>query len=131
MPTIRVDAQVYARLQREAKPFVDTPNSVLRRLLGLEDSSDHPADRQCQVGELLPLIEAGLLQVGDTLEWRRRSSTHYATVMEDGQLRLEDGSIFASPSAAGKALSGYEVNGWRSWGRSVDRVRLSALRGRL
>jgi hypothetical protein len=131
MPTIRVDDQVYAQLQRAAKPFVDTPNSVLRRLLGLEGPSDQPSDRQGQVGELLPLIEAGLLQTGDTLEWRRRSSTHHATVLEDGRLRLEDGRLFASPSAAGKALSGYEVNGWRSWGRSRDRVRLSALRDRL
>ncbi len=40
-PTIRVDDEVYARLQAEAKPFVDTPNSVLRRLLGLPSA---PAD---------------------------------------------------------------------------------------
>jgi len=35
-PSIRVDEEVYGLLQRHAAPFVDTPNSVLRRLLGLE-----------------------------------------------------------------------------------------------
>jgi hypothetical protein len=33
--TIGVDDEVYARLQAEAQPFVDTPNSVLRRKFGL------------------------------------------------------------------------------------------------
>lgn len=32
---IEVDEEVYMALQREAEPFVDTPNSVLRRLLGI------------------------------------------------------------------------------------------------
>ena len=34
-PTIRVDDEVFAALQKRAQPFVDTPNSALRRLLGL------------------------------------------------------------------------------------------------
>lgn len=33
--TIRVDREVYDRLKEDAEPFVDTPNSVLRRLLGM------------------------------------------------------------------------------------------------
>ncbi len=39
---IRIDEEVLAALQEMAEPFVDTPNTVLRRLLGLElpDSSD-------------------------------------------------------------------------------------------
>ena len=34
-PTVRVDEEVYEQLKAHAEPFVDTPNSVLRRLLGL------------------------------------------------------------------------------------------------
>jgi Mrr N-terminal domain len=34
-PTIRIDEEVMAVLKENAEPFVDTPNSVLRRLLGL------------------------------------------------------------------------------------------------
>ncbi len=34
-PTIRIDDEVYAWLQKQARPFHDTPNSVLRRLAQL------------------------------------------------------------------------------------------------
>ena len=36
MPVIRVDDEVFSALQKQAVPFVDTPNSTLRRLLGLD-----------------------------------------------------------------------------------------------
>lgn len=35
-PTIRIDNDVYAWLQSQARPFEDTPNSVLRRVAGLD-----------------------------------------------------------------------------------------------
>ena len=38
MPTIRIDDEVYRGLQSQARPFEDTPNSVLRRILGLEEA---------------------------------------------------------------------------------------------
>lgn len=37
-PSLEVDDQIYDLLRREAEPFVDTPNSVLRRLLGLAEA---------------------------------------------------------------------------------------------
>jgi hypothetical protein len=40
--TIRIDEDVYGALQAQAVPFVDTPNSVLRRLLGLASSEEGP-----------------------------------------------------------------------------------------
>src|SRR5437660_477516 len=36
MKVIRIDEDVWAGLQKKAQPFEDTPNSVLRRLLGLD-----------------------------------------------------------------------------------------------
>ena len=36
-PTIRVDEEVYGWLQGNARPFEDTPNSVLRRIAGLDN----------------------------------------------------------------------------------------------
>lgn len=36
-PTIRIDDDVYAWLQGQARPFDDTPNSVLRRLAQLDN----------------------------------------------------------------------------------------------
>ena len=38
-PTIRIDEQVYRWLQGNARPFEDTPNSVLRRIAGLDTAS--------------------------------------------------------------------------------------------
>ena len=35
-PTIRIDQELYAYLQEQAEPFVDTPNTVIQRLLGLD-----------------------------------------------------------------------------------------------
>jgi hypothetical protein len=35
-PTIRIDIEVLDKLKEQAEPFVDTPNTVLRRILGLE-----------------------------------------------------------------------------------------------
>jgi hypothetical protein len=37
-PSIEIDEEVYEQLKRRAEPFVDTPNSVLRRVLQLSPS---------------------------------------------------------------------------------------------
>ena len=42
-PTIRIDGDVYAALQQRADAFVDTPNSVLRKILGLGKEADAEA----------------------------------------------------------------------------------------
>ncbi|MFG2582025.1 DUF4357 domain-containing protein [Streptomyces malaysiensis] len=121
---ITVDAEVFARLQREAKPLIDTPNSVLRRLLALDETTP-------QQGALAKLLTAGLLQAGQRLTWRRRNlgQEHRAHVTAEGSLRLEDGRICASPSGACEAVTGAKANGWDAW-HTDDGTSLSALRGR-
>lgn len=63
---IEVDDEVMARVQGRARPFLDSPNDALRRLLGLGPASeagcaplpsDEPPARQARAksGELLPL----------------------------------------------------------------------------
>lgn len=39
MPVIRIDPEVYSSLQERARPFLDSPNDVLRRVLGLDEAS--------------------------------------------------------------------------------------------
>jgi hypothetical protein len=39
-PTIRIDNEVLDKLKEHAEPFVDTPNSVLRRILGLSPGAE-------------------------------------------------------------------------------------------
>lgn len=36
MESIKIDSDVFTHLQKHARPFVDTPNSTLRRLLGID-----------------------------------------------------------------------------------------------
>jgi Mrr N-terminal domain/SeqA protein N-terminal domain len=43
-PTIRIDEELYAYLKEKAEPFVDTPNSVLRRLLKLPGENGSSAE---------------------------------------------------------------------------------------
>lgn len=75
---IEVDDEVWALLRERAEPLVDTPNSVIRRELGLDASSEHDGRRgpmrtkmeRAPFGTLLPekeyerpilevLVEAG------------------------------------------------------------------------
>ncbi|MFF0052847.1 hypothetical protein ACFYRI_00400 [Streptomyces microflavus] len=106
--TIRVDNDVFAALQRLAEPFTDTPNSVLRRLLGLTEPSTEDSP-------LADLIADGRLHVGQRLVWRRRNlkQVHHAVVIEGGGLKLDDGSIHTTPSSAATTLAGNPQNGWR------------------
>ena len=112
--TIAVDDEVFAVLQRDAIPFVDsTPNDVLRRkLLG-----EKPEPRARRAGDLMPLIEAGRLKVGDRLvhPQPRKRRTFTAEVTSDGYIQLDDGRKFAAPSPALKACVGTQINGWYQW----------------
>ena len=59
------------------------------------------------------LIDAGLLTPGQKLTWHRRNrgEVHEATVTADARLRLADGSVHATASAAASHLAGYPVKG--------------------
>jgi len=50
MPTIRIDKDVYSWLESQAIPFKDTPNTVLRRLAGLDkrENSDSNVNEEKQ-----------------------------------------------------------------------------------
>lgn len=133
MPTIRVDDEVYALLQAEAKPFVDTPNTVLRRKYGLDpDAAGSTANPPtAPAGRVGKLLDVGLLNPMDELTWDRRQHgrKHVAWVTKEGSLQLDDGTIqvFATPSGAARHLAGYEVNGWRNWrhtrsGKTLDEL---------
>lgn len=55
MPTIRIDNEVYAWLQKMARPFEDTPNSVLRRIANLEEEvkMERQINRQATTGKVM------------------------------------------------------------------------------
>src|SRR6266567_6414793 len=81
-------------------------------------------------GVLAPLLEAGVLQPGETLTWRRRNkgATYTATVLPGGALQTADGRVHATVCAAAVHVSGiYGSNGWQAW-RRADGVSLGSLR---
>lgn len=140
-PNVYLDEDVLKALHALAKPWIETtPNAVLRRLLaegalgkvpetGSTGWTDETPGKDRE-GVLKPLIDKGLLEVGERLEWRRPrlGQVHHATVLPGGCLRLDDGQLFEKPSPACKAISGQETDGWAAWRRVSDGRSLKTLR---
>jgi RAMA domain-containing protein len=126
MPTIRVSDEVFDELKRRAEAFVDTPDSVMRRVLGLTGGK-----ATGKTGRLLPLLRSGALSVGDRLVWRRkqRGEVHVAVTTPNGCLELADGRIATSLSGACAKLSDNKsYDGWEEWRRESDDTLLDDLR---
>lgn len=114
MRTIKVDDEVFAALEREAKAFVETtPNDVLRRVL----LSKEPGSAPEKAGDLMPLIKAGHVRAGDKLVHHqpRKRRTFTAVVTAGGYIELDDGRPFAEPSPALRECVGHQINGWTNW----------------
>jgi hypothetical protein len=74
------------------------------------------------------LISSGILEIGTILELRKGTSAgKTAQVVEDGSLRLEDGSIHKTPSGAAVHIRKRSANGWVEWGLVGTDLRLSDL----
>ncbi|MGC5343982.1 DUF4357 domain-containing protein [Streptomyces sp. DT24] len=130
MRIIEVDEEVFSYLQSRSEPLVDTPNDVLRReLLGKSGEAVSRATGR-RDGSLTPLIEAGLVSAGDTLQHHqsRLKRTHTATVTADGWIEIPDGRAFPQPSPALKAQTGSSINGWGQYTHVPSGRRLQELR---
>ena len=55
---IEIDNEVFAFLEKNAKPFVDTPNTVLRRLL-LKKESTYKEDVMASLLNITKKVSAG------------------------------------------------------------------------
>ncbi|KAB8289170.1 hypothetical protein DSM100688_0250 [Bifidobacterium ramosum] len=73
------------------------------------------------------VVKAGLLIPGETLVWERprKGERWVATVTDNGRFRLEDGSEYASPTAAARAAGGRSGGGLDVWKRVSDGRKLS------
>jgi hypothetical protein len=81
---------------------------------------------------LMDLIQAGLIQPGQALQFNRRESTR-AHVTPHGTV-LFQGVEYSSLSAAGRAVTNKAVNGWAAWRVKVgnsDWIKISDLRGEI
>lgn len=79
------------------------------------------------------LLEAGLIKPNTSLTWTRpRLGLSYdALVLNTGEIRLDDGRTYASPSLAAREAAGIVAyNGWNAW-KVPDGQTLSDLRTEL
>lgn len=79
---------------------------------------------------LKALVEAGVVPAGATVFATFKGGRRHASIDADGCLHLDDGSVYKKPSAAARAVTGYESNGWNFWKIEIDgkTVPLKALR---
>lgn len=72
------------------------------------------------------VVAAGLLIPGETLVWERprKGERWVSTVTADGRLRLDDGSEYATPTAAARAVGGRSA-GLDVWKRTSNGEKLS------
>jgi hypothetical protein len=65
---IRIDEEVWAELQKRARPLVDTPNSVLRRVFSLSEEGSETDETDIRITKLLKAVEES---VGEPTQVRR------------------------------------------------------------
>jgi len=125
--TIEIEDEVFIQLQDRARPFIDTPNDVIKRLLaevglGTQGASASPLPSAppgvSTTGRLSMLIEDGLVRPGDKVRHRRKRTGEVfeATITEGGCLQV-DGipALFREPSPALRHFTGSQIDGWHNW----------------
>lgn len=126
--SIELDRDVFEALQRLAKPFVDTPSSVIKRLIEQASRPDEEGARpEAQTSEKGfasfrgATIPYGNLRATYKPRGGNKAFKFDAKVTSEG---IEfDGEVFDNPSSAGihaKKLAGAEgsaasTNGWEFW----------------
>lgn len=136
MPVIRVDDKVWNELQRRAEPLVDTPNSVLRRILGLTGEEINNAENVIEI-ELSNLYSPRRWALIPVPRKKRRFFPGYKVYFD---LETDTGAITTRVVSAPKGtplgdLNGgaYIQGGLRPWYNSHpelkpgDRLRFEAL----
>lgn len=77
-----------------------------------------PAKAPRATGKRIPSLQFLGSRMPEVLKVTFKGTEHVATVLEDGRIALgrdAEPEIFNSPSRAGKAVAGREVDGWTFW----------------
>jgi len=127
MNTIEVDDEVYRALEKHVSGFKDTPNQVLRRMLGLSKTSGMGSS-QTDVGrdkshtkapkvDLEALIEAGSVRNGERLlfrDYQQNKVNGVEAVIRGKQLEYE-GKTYSMSALARKVMrnQGYSNQSYR------------------
>lgn len=118
MPKFRailIDLEVHKRVEADRRTFAESPNDIVRRLLGLApgepvQAEQPPLDRP---GPRDLVVKAVRFPEGASLRMAHKGKTTFAEI-GDGAIWV-NGKAYKSPSAAAIAVAGTSVNGWRLW----------------
>ena len=122
MRDIEIDLDIHKLIEKERRNFAETPNTVLRRLLGLSVSREQTTGQPNEEHQPMEGAWTGkgvTLPAGTQLRMAYRGRQYHGEI-KDGSLFV-GGKRFSSPSAAaGKSVrtkSGNPtlLNGWNYW----------------
>lgn len=112
MHTIEIDFDVFKALTNRRSSESISYNDVIRDLLGMEPKENINENKNPLGGA--PLIAMGVkFKHGTNFRVIYKGKTYNAKVI-DGFLVYNE-KRYSSPSMAGIAITGYNVNGWRFW----------------
>ena len=121
-PTVRIDDDVFEALKQHAEPFVDTPNTVLRRLLNLGRTAG-PAGEELEDDSAEPEPQATSPEAQRSGRRRRRKSVRPA--------RAKRGSILHESAYELPMLEILDEHGGRAATREVIEELGTRLNGQL
>ncbi|HEU0021714.1 MAG TPA: hypothetical protein VFR55_08595 [Dehalococcoidia bacterium] len=109
---IRIDEQVWAELQKLARPLEDTPNSVLRRVFGLSEEGEGAGGLDARVNKLLGLVQEAVGEAPQVFRVRKdysfsSRSGGVAAYIRPQQQKLRVGVSKESATATG--LRGWDT----------------------
>lgn len=118
MRTIEIDFDVHKRIELERKGFEESPNTVLRRLLGLPPEKATTQDAANDLSSAWRDKNGCTLPHGTRLRMTYGGRTHEGVI--DHGVWIVEGETYHSPSgAAGVARTrgGFQtkLNGWNYW----------------
>ena len=97
-PTIRIDDEVYSWLQERARPFEDTPNTVLRRIAGLDKNSKLIVNRNNSLKGEHKMTVPSRMNKGQILNQEWKVDARHALYHKDGHwfnnLKYFPGALF-------------------------------------
>lgn len=117
--SIEIDFDVHQKIETERKSFAETPNNVLRRLLGLGvNAPTEPPPPSPSKG--LSWSGGGLTLPHGTLLRMKYNGQQYEGEISDGHWII-DGKVFNSPSGAASGVARTKkgkktrLDGWIYW----------------